>query len=135
LSVGYYFLVPVGNVELKDEQTKWFSINKLPKLGFDHRDIINRALEDLSEKVMTEPVIFELLEDKFTLNELQLAFEAVLGIEIDNRNFRKKALSKSYIVSLDEKRVGGGSKKPANLFMFSRDIYNKTSNKNQIIII
>jgi len=75
------------------------------------------------------------LEDKFTLNELQFAYESVLDIEIDNRNFRKKAISKTYIVPLDEKRVGPESKKPANLYMFSKDIYEKTANRNHIINI
>ncbi|MGQ1948048.1 NUDIX hydrolase [Geofilum sp. OHC36d9] len=134
MSVAYYFLLPSSQVILKDNNTQWFSINKLPQLGFDHKEIIARAYTDLRQKVMSEPVIFEFLEDKFTLNELQLAYEAILDIQIDNRNFRKKAISKTYIVPLDEKRVGT-SKKPAQLYMFSRDIYTKISTKHSVINI
>nr|WP_320119603.1 NUDIX hydrolase [uncultured Marinifilum sp.] len=134
MSVAYYFLLPAQLIELKDDNTSWFPVKKLPQLGFDHKEIISRAIEDLKQKVMSEPIIFEFLPDKFTLNELQLAYEAVLDIEIDNRNFRKKAIGKTYIVRLDEKRVGN-SKKPANLYVFSKDIYEKTNNKNQIINI
>lgn len=134
ISVAYYFLLPKEKVILNDENTKWFPIKKLPLLGFDHKEIIASAKNDLQQSVMSEPVIFEFLPNKFTLNELQMAYESVLDIEIDNRNFRKKAISKTYIVQLDEKRVGG-SKKPANLYMFSKDVYQKVSNKNHIINI
>ncbi len=135
MSVVYYFLLPTHKVMLKNENIQWYRIKNLPLLGFDHNEIITRAYADLQQKVMSEPLIFEFLDDKFTLNELQLAYESVLDVEIDNRNFRKKAIGKTYIVSLDEKRVGGASKKPAKLYMFSKDIYEKTSNKNYIINI
>lgn len=134
MSVAYYFLLPTPSVTLQDENIQWFPIKNLPQLGFDHSEIVMRAFEDLKQKVMSEPLIFEFLSDKFTLNELQLAYESLLDIEIDNRNFRKKAISKTYIVPLNEKRVGV-SKRPANLYMFSKDIYQKTGNKNYIINI
>lgn len=134
MSVAYYFLLPAGRISLQDKNTSWFHIKDLPSLGFDHKQIINKALADLKQKVMTEPLIFELLPDKFTLNELQSAYEAILDLEIDNRNFRKKAINKTYIVPLDEKRVGA-SKKPAKLYMFSRDIYKRTGDQHHIINI
>ncbi|MDW7694522.1 NUDIX hydrolase [Flammeovirgaceae bacterium SG7u.111] len=132
MSVAYYFILPTNKVQLRSDNAKWFPLNKLPHLGFDHLEIINQALADIRSRIMAEPLIFEFLHDKFTLNELQHAYESVLDIEIDNRNFRKKALSKNYIVPLDEKKVGA-SKKPAKLYMFSRDIYNKISSKHNLV--
>lgn len=70
---------------------------------------------------------------KFTLNELQIAFETLLNIELDNRNFRKKTISKSYIVPLDDKRKVAGSKKPSKLYMFSKDVYEKIAEKDFIV--
>jgi hypothetical protein len=134
MSVAYYFLLPTAKVQLRDENTKWYPIKNLPQLGFDHKEIITLAYADLKQRVLNEPIIFEFLTDKFTLNELQFAYESVLEIEIDNRNFRKKVMGKIYIVQLDEKRIGD-SKKPANLYMFSKDIYEKTTSKNHIINI
>lgn len=134
MSVAYYFLLPSDKITLKNANTQWFSLKDLPQLGFDHKEIIEYASADLKQKVMIEPLIFELLHDKFTLNELQVAYESALDIEIDNRNFRKKAKCKPYIVPLDEKRTGA-SKKPSSLFMFSRDIYNRTSKQDHIINI
>jgi ADP-ribose pyrophosphatase YjhB (NUDIX family) len=131
-TVAYYFLLPMDKVSLKNNNIKWFSLKSLPKLGFDHRQIVDDAYEDLKKKIMIEPIIFDLVKDKFTLNELQIAYELVLDVSIDNRNFRKKAISKSYIVPLEEKRKGV-SKKPAKLYMFSRDVYEKLSGEGHIV--
>jgi hypothetical protein len=134
MSVAYYFLLPAERLSMNNNNARWFPVKTLPALGFDHKQIIEFAMSDLRQKVLSEPMIFELLPDKFTLNHLQAAHEAVLDKEIDNRNFRKKAVHKTYIVPLEEK-LTGASKKPARLYMFSRDIYNKTSKPNQIINI
>lgn len=134
ISVAYYFLLQSDKNIIENYNLKWFRIDKLPELGFDHKQIISRAYNNLKLKIMREPVIFNFLPDKFTLNELQLAYESVLNIKIDNRNFRKKATSKAYIVPLDEKRVGE-SKKPAKLYMFSRDVYDRISARNNVINI
>lgn len=75
-------------------------------MGFDHRRIINEAYADLKAKSLSEPIIFELLPNKFTVKELQDVYESILGIEIDNRNFRRKLLTKKYLIELDEKQVG-----------------------------
>jgi len=134
MSVAYYFLLPTQGLDRLTKNTRWFPVKALPPLAFDHREIIDTAIRQLKEKLVSEPIIFELLPDKFTLNELQAAYEAVLDIDIDNRNFRKKALSKTYIISLEEKKTGA-SKKPANLFMFSKDIYCKTGDREHLIHI
>lgn len=133
-SVAYYFLFPMIDLGELGMDAAWYSVTDLPELAFDHLEIITRACDDLRKKVMIEPLIFELLPDKFTLKELQSAYEAVLGVEIDNRNFRKKSLTKKYIIQLDEKRVGE-SKKPSSLYIFSQDVYEKTSDKRNVINI
>lgn len=133
LSIGYISLLTPDLFHIKHQNSEWYPISKLPELGFDHSEIIKSAYDFLQRKVQIEPLIFELLPDKFTLNELQIAFEAILGIHLDNRNFRKKVLRKKYIVLLDEKKTGS-SKKPASLYIFSKDIYNKIVEKNQLFI-
>ncbi|MXV38922.1 NUDIX hydrolase [Flavobacteriaceae bacterium Ap0902] len=130
ISVAYYFLVSKEVIKIAKD-TKWHSVLALPKLGFDHEKIIRRALEDLKIKATTTPIIFHLIQDKFTLNDLHFAYESLLNIEIDNRNFRKKALNKTYIVPLAEKRAIKGAKKPAKLYMFSHDIYKKLADDTQ----
>lgn len=136
ITIAYYFLLKTEEVDIKNNnyQEQWFPINELPEIGFDHKKIILEAYEDLKIKCLAEPVIFELLPDKFTINEVHEVYQSVLGIEIDNRNFRRKLINKKYIIALDEKKVGV-SKKPAQLYMFSKDIYKKMFQKNYLISI
>lgn len=133
-SVAYYFLLPIERVDNVSEKNAWFPLSALPTLAFDHNEIIKRANDDLMKKILLEPLVFDLLPTKFTINELQCAYAAVLNIEIDNRNFRKKALAKQYIVQLDEKRKGE-SKKPSSLYMFSRDVYNSVADSKTVGMI
>lgn len=135
VTVAYYLNIQANKIKLNKEDTlKWFKIKNLPEIGFDHHRLINDAYQDLKTKIITQPIVFDFLPVKFTLNELQVVYQAVLEIELDNRNFRKKAISKPYIVPLDEKKKGA-SKKPAKLYMFSADIYNQVAKTDSIINI
>lgn len=134
MTIAYYYALPLENVRLKHDGFKWFQWGSLPELGFDHQLIIEDAHEDLKKKIMTEPIVFNFLPQKFTLNDLQFAFESILNIEIDNRNFRKKALGKPYIVPLNEKRKGV-SKKPSKLYVFSKDVYDTVKERDYIISV
>ena len=127
ISIGYYSLVDSSKVQPQPNhpETKWFSVNALPELAFDHGKIIRKALEYLQREIRYEPIGFELLPDKFTLTELQLLYEAVLGIKLDRRNFRKKVTQMKYLIALDEKQ-NGVAHKPAQLYIFSRDVYERT---------
>jgi len=135
-TIAYYFLLKTDDVDLNknEHQAKWFPVNDLPELGFDHQKIITEAYEDLKTKCLSEPIIFKLLPDKFTINDVQDLYESILGIKIDNRNFRRKLINKKYIIALDEKQVGV-SKKPAQLYIFSKDVYDKMFQKNYLINI
>jgi hypothetical protein len=112
-------------VSYTQRHAKWYDIKKIEELGFDHNKILGRALEALQTKIRTHPIAFELLPTKFTLSQLQKLYEVVLDVKIDRRNFRKKIASASYIVPLKEKQQNV-SHKPAQLYMFSREIYEAT---------
>ena len=102
----------------------WFPISKVPKLAFDHAEILATALARLKGKVRYQPIGFELLPPKFTLSQLQHLYEAVLGTELDKRNFRKKVLSFGLLVPLKETQMTGRHR-PAQLFRFDADKYEK----------
>lgn len=126
VSVAYYALVKsaehvaVGASDASDAQ--WHPVANLPKLAFDHREILKVALERLRNKVRYEPIGFELLPPKFTLSQLQHLYEAVLQTELDKRNLRKKILSMGLLVALDE-QVRTGAHRPAQLFRFDARKY------------
>ncbi|WP_462317696.1 NUDIX hydrolase [Marinilabilia sp.] len=127
ISVGYYSLVTTENVTLKwkGRNVKWYPVSEVKNLAFDHMVILESALKALRRELMYEPIGFELLPDKFTLSQLQKLYEVVLGVELDKRNFRKKIARMKYLIALDEKQKGVAHK-PARLYMFSREVYEKT---------
>jgi 8-oxo-dGTP diphosphatase len=128
ITIGYFSLIDSTSVEIAEHQSrqvKWFPVNNLPVLGFDHYEILQKALERLQLKLKQEPIGFELLSEKFTLTQVQRLYEAILGTKLDTRNFRKKLAQVKYIIPLNEKQKAVRHK-PAQLFKFSRDIYEKT---------
>ena len=100
------------------QQPTWFAVDDLPKLAFDHREIIRLARARLASKITYTNVIFALLPREFTLSELQTAHEAVFGRELDKRNFRKKFLSFNFIAETGAIRQNGAHR-PAKLYEFT----------------
>jgi len=104
------------------EQVQWFNISELPKLSFDHKEILKTAIERLQGKITYEPIGFELLDKKFPFSDLEKLYTTLLGRAIDRRNFRKKIIGLNVLDELDEK-VSKGSGRPANLFQFNQKRY------------
>jgi 8-oxo-dGTP diphosphatase len=128
LTVGYFSLINSDIVkldELKERKVKWFPVRELPDLAFDHFEIFQKALERLRLKLRQEPIGFELLPEKFTLTQVQNLYESILGTTFDPRNFRKKIAQMKYLIPLDEKQRGVRHK-PAQYYIFSRDVYERT---------
>lgn len=99
------------------QKPRFFPVTDLPGLAYDHRDIINYAIERLQAKLTYTNAIYALLPPKFTLTQLQTAYEAVLGRPLDKRNFRKKFLSLDLILETDE-MYKEGAHRPARLYKF-----------------
>jgi 8-oxo-dGTP diphosphatase len=128
ITVGYFSLINSSQIKLPEHlerKVRWFPVNELPDLAFDHLDILQKALERLQLKLRQEPIGFELLPQKFTLTQVQNLYESVLGIRLDPRNFRKKIAQMKYLIRLNEKQKGVRHK-PAQYYLFSRDVYERT---------
>lgn len=134
ITIGYYALVDCKKFTPDDEHSNisWFPVNKIPELAFDHKKILHKGLEMLRLKVQHDPIIFELLPEKFTLTELQSAYEGIFNIKFDRRNFRKKIQLMKFIIALDEKQTGV-KHKPATIYIFSRDVYERTKKEKLIL--
>jgi len=98
---------------------QFFPVNQLPQLGFDHSDIIKYAHERLASKLSYTNAVFALLAKLFTLSQLQVAYEAVLGRSLDKRNFRKKFLSLGLVQPTREYHMEGAHR-PARLYKFNK---------------
>lgn len=116
VSVAYMALVPEG-VGIKKDGVNWFSINDLPELAYDHKEILETAVLRLKSKLEYTNVICNLLAKEFTMGELQKAYEIILNKEIDKRNFQKKIFLLN-IVEKTDKKTSGGACRPAYLYKF-----------------
>ncbi len=102
----------------------WIKVKDVPQLGFDHNEILEKALSHLKQKIYIEPLGYELLPDRFTLAQLQKLYEAILDDNFDKRNFRRKILRSSFIIPLNEKQQGVAHK-PAGLYRFDKSQFHR----------
>lgn len=123
ITVAYFALIPAPAIDPRagDDASKarWWPMDDLPPLAFDHADILAYALQRLRYKLEYSAVGFELLPETFTLSDLQAAYEVILGEELDKRNFRRKILNADVIEETGGYRTGEG--RPARLYQFRED--------------
>lgn len=109
VTVASYALVRKSEVRGGDDamDARWFEIDNLPELAFDHHIIIEKGLERLREDIHFRPVGFQMLEETFTMTELQHIYEAILNKSFDRRNFAKKMLTTQIVTdaTMDEMEV------------------------------
>lgn len=130
ISVAYCALI---NVKDYDEQLRrqydveWVSLKDMPKLYSDHNIMVKKAMAMLRHRINTEPLSFNLLPNHFTLTQLQQVYEAILGEEIDKRNFRKRIKQIDFI-----EKTGAidklTSKRGAALYRFNKEMYDDDPN-------
>ena len=130
ISVAYFGLVKSSQFEKLNaatdaEEAQWFNIKELPKLAFDHQEILNMAIERLRAKITYQPIGFELLDQKFPFSDLEHLYAALLDRPIDRRNFKKKVMSLGILEELDEKAKSTGAGRPGNLFQFNKTTYKR----------
>ena len=127
VTVGFYSLTNINDVEKTSliEDAKWANAYELTGLMFDHQDIFDEAFKKLRYDLLHEPLVFELLPEKFTLTQMQKLYEAIFNTTYDKRNYRRKVNKMTYLIPLDEIQTGV-SHKPARLYSFDRDIYENT---------
>jgi 8-oxo-dGTP diphosphatase len=122
ITVAYFALIASDSLALRAtadaRAVAWYSAFRHPKLAFDHEEILAYAIERLRSKLEYTTIGFQLLPEKFTLAELQRAYEIILGRPQDKRNFRKKMLSLGVLRETGETKMEG-IHRPAQLFRFA----------------
>lgn len=127
ISVAYYGLIPYeASRELSPGKDSlglgWFSIEELPALLFDHKEILSTAIQRLRNKIAYAPLGFELLPETFTMAQLQRFHETILGRTIERRKFRRRIMDLKIIEDTGEKERDV-SHRPATLYRLHQDTY------------
>jgi 8-oxo-dGTP diphosphatase len=136
VSIAFFALIKINDYSeslMKEHHSKWFELDHLPALIFDHGEMILQAKERLREKVSAHPAGFTLLPSKFTLQQLQGLYEAIYEKKMDKRNFTRRVLEPGFLKKLEEKEKGT-SRKGAYLYVFDKNKYEKLSKKGFRII-
>ena len=131
VTVAYFALVSADRSPLvagsDAADARWWLVNDLPPLAFDHRKILDYAVERLRNKLEYTTVGFQLLPPRFTLSELQHVYEAILNKRLDKRNFRRKLALLKILRPTREHRHGG--RRPARLYEFVAASFEKLKDK------
>ena len=128
ITVAYFALVrsdlaPFVKAGGDAADVDWHPVESLPKLelAFDHREIVQTALDHVRERIEASNLAFELVPRTFTIPELRAAFEVVKGQSYDPGNFRRRfnrLLEDGVIQKAPGRRITGA--RPAQVFFFDR---------------
>ncbi len=105
------------------KEAKWYKIDQIPQMAFDHQEIFKKALTALKRKIHFEPIGFKLLDEKFTMSQLQNLYECILQTTFDRRNFYKKILSLEILNA--ETRPKNAPRRQATIYTFNQEKYNE----------
>lgn len=121
VSIVYWALVRPDEIPNDDvENVTWFDAAQLPRLAFDHNEIVDYALWRLRNKVGYSRIAHGLLADDFTLAELREVYESILGRLLDPANFRRQVENSGTLIPTEHFRTG--SHRPARLYRYNQDV-------------
>ena len=120
ISTAYMAIVARENLLVKSWtwDIKFFPVNALPKLWFDHKNVVEYAIKRLKRKLEYTNLAQYILPEKFTLTQLQNVYKIVMNQNFDVRNFRKK-INKLWILQETWEKEIWNKYRPAKLFKFS----------------
>jgi len=130
ITVAYCSLINIQHHQLKriDNELHWHNVQSLTQMAFDHFEILTHCHKWLQKRIQEHPLGFNLLPDKFSLRELQNLYEAILNLEMDRRNFRKKFASMGLLIDVNEIE-NDVPHRPGKLYKFNFEKYEKNKRK------
>jgi 8-oxo-dGTP diphosphatase len=137
VSVGFYAISDIVNAKPKADfissECRWFPVNDLPKLAFDHEEMVQEALHTMRIHLYHFPIGKNLLPEKFTLKEIKLFYEIMSGKTLHVTNFPNKLISLGVIKKLNEKKHIGAHRAPT-YYKFNEKVYNKALKDGLVLV-
>ena len=122
ITIAFYALIRQCDYQILagDDAARacWFEVDELPPLAFDHNEIISKSREHLKIKLKVSPIAFRLLDEQFTMGELQRVYELISGRTYDRQNFYRQAMVSGLLENINEKESS-----PTQLFRSNDQCY------------
>ena len=123
LSISYYALVRYEEAKIINNtnfNVAWYQVSKVPQLAFNHGQILKYGYIRLKNKLEYSPIAFDVLPNKFTLNDLYQFYCTILGENFaDYSNFRSRLLKLGFLLDTGQK-ISRGAGRPASLYTFDK---------------
>jgi len=123
ITVAYFALIPWENLDQPESEKvanlTWSAVEQLPRLAFDHKEILNYAVQRLRSKASYSNIVYGLMPEHFRLSELQKIYEIIIDGKLDKRNFRKRMLATGLLQETGKKDLLGAHR-PAMLYQFKK---------------
>jgi len=126
ITLAYCSLLNIRHhtLNITDNELHWHDVTSVGTMAFDHKKILDKGYKWLQRRIQEHPLGFNLLPEKFSLRELQNLYEAILGMELDRRNFRKKLFSMDFLIDTGEYE-DDVKHRPGKLYQFDYEKYKK----------
>jgi ADP-ribose pyrophosphatase YjhB (NUDIX family) len=119
LATSYLGLVPSGLDPKVPSDTRWYPVDELPELAYDHEEILLSARDRLRGKLSFTNLGFALAPSSFTLAELRDLYTAALGHPVSATNLQRVLLRRRLLEDTGERRhYGRGGGRPATIYRF-----------------
>lgn len=130
ITIAYCSLLNIKHHEFKiyNNELHWHNVKNLADMALDHKLIIDKCYQWLQKRIQEHPLAFNLLPQKFSLRELQNIYEAILGVPLDRRNFRKKFFTMDFLTDLNELEEDVPHR-PGKLYSFNYEKYEKNKKR------
>ena len=129
ITIAYYQLVRKSEVIGGDDakEARWFPVDNLPEFSFDHKKIVEDAIERLKRDIYFEPIGFNILPEVFTMPQLYKLYKSILKVDFDRRNFANKMM-KLGIVDQVGHRPKDASRRTPIQYRFNKERYEMLKN-------
>ena len=137
ITIGYYAISDIVTAQpapdIFSSECAWFPVNDLPKLGFDHDELVHEALYSMRIHLYHFPIGKNLLPQKFTLREIREFYETMSGKELNASNFPNKLISIGLIRKTNEKLKIGAHRSPT-YYTFNKKTYEKALKEGLVLV-
>ena len=121
-SVSISYLALVDTLVEDEDQARYFPVDSLPRLPFDHAKIVQEALVRVRNKATYSSLPTFFLPKAFTLPQMQEVYEIVLGQSLNTPAFRRKVADQGLVEECDAPKGTreGGRGRPAQFYRLAQ---------------